>query len=191
MQTTLVKPTVVSAVQAASYKAVSGRPNGGQCPAGPAMEAREWDSSYHFGLDVRMSTPPRSPSVLGSLPLVGLENPGHSWVFAHLSHIAALGAADRFSECSYIVGSHAALEEDCDAPALADAIESATGRKLDWDMDVNTLYDGLFEWDHAYENFEAGSSQRRGRGYILAPYDAAAAMRIVASRQPTWEAALG
>ena len=177
MQTTLVKPKVVAAAMAASYKAVSGRPNGGQRPDEPAAEAREWDSSHHFGLDVRMSTPPRSPHVLGALPLVRLENPGHSWVFAHLSHVVALGAANAFSECSYIVGSSAALEEDCDAPALADAIKSATGRRIDWDRDVSSFYDEMFEWDYAYDNFRA-ARHPAGEDHALRPYNAGVAARI-------------
>ena len=208
MQTTMVKPTGAAAriaagvetatgrrsggrnrvrvldVQGVEVGAVSGRPNGGRLESGASPAAvREWDSSHHFGLDVRTDVPPRTPDVIGSLPLVRLENPGHSWAFVHLSHIDAIGALDTISECSYIVGSCAALEEDCDAPAAADAIEAATGRRLDWDRDMNTIYDELFEWDYAYDNFRA-AFRHPGRERVLAPYSAAAASRIAMRWRP-------
>ena len=160
-----------------SYALISGRKNGGKRPR-EAAERRRWESCDHFRLDVRAASPPRSPgSILGELPLLRLDNGGHSWVFAHLSHVAALGVAGRISRSSYIVGSSAALEEDCDAPALAEAIEEQAGRRFDWDRDAACTYDGLFDWDYAYDNFYA-AKMPAGEECILRPYDAATAERV-------------
>ena len=179
MQTLVVKPRKIAAAGSAavSYALISGRGNGGKRPR-EAAERRRWESCDHFRLDVRAASPPRSPgSILGELPLVRLDNGGHSWVFAHLSHVAALGVAGRISSSSYIVGSSAALEEDCDAPALAEAIEEQAGRRFDWNRDAACTYDGLFDWDYAYDNFYAASIPA-GEECILRPYDAAIAERV-------------
>lgn len=165
--------------EAAPAALLSGRPNNGRRPA-RGYARREWDASDHFGLDteVRPSAAPRG--MAECLPLVRLENPGHSWLFADLAHVAALGVEGRISGYSHIVGSSAALEEDCDAPVVADAIGAAIGRRFDWNDGrgcVRTVYDGLFEWDHAYANFKRLAGKPAGRG-VLCPYTADAARRI-------------
>ena len=175
MQTVLVKPKVVDVGSASPEAMVSGRPNGGRMPRRNAAALREWKSSDHFMLDTLASRPPRAASIPGGLPLARIENPGHSWLLVHLRHVAALGAAGRISGFSHIVGSSAALEEDCDAPAVIGALEEKTGGKFDWNGSVRTVYDGLFEWDYAYENFAAARFPA-GEEHVLRPYSAAAAI---------------
>ena len=183
---TLVEPTkIVAAGAAASLAAISGRPDNGRAPRN-AAELREWNSSEHVMLDTLATRPPRATDVLGELPLARIENPGHSWLLVHLWHVAQLGAVGRISGYSHIVGSSAALEEDCDAPAVIGALEERTGAAFDWDGGVKTVYDGLFEWDYAYDNFQAARLPA-GEDHVLRPYDAAAA-RGLAVR---WQRAIG
>lgn len=172
-----------AAAIAAPLALLSGRPNGGRRPS-KAADRREWDDSDHFGLDTE-AVPRARRGLAASLPLVRLENPGHSWLFAGLDHVLALGIADRITGASYIVGSSAALEEDCDAPVFAEAAGAALGRAFDWSGDVRTVYDGLFEWDHAYDNLERRAKESAGarttggaRSGILCPFSAPAARRI-------------
>ena len=183
---TLVEPTkIVAAGAAASLAAISGRPNGGRAPRN-AAKLREWNSSEHVMLDTLATRPPRAESILGELPLVRIENPGHSWLLVHLWHVAQLGAVGRISGFSHIVGSTAALEEDCDAPAVIGALEEKTGAKFDWDGGVKTVYDGLFEWDHAYDNFDAARFPPC-EDHVLRPAHTAAARRLARR----WQDAIG
>lgn len=182
--TTAAAAAAAAAATPSPCALLSGRPNGGRRPS-KAADRREWDDSDHFGLDTE-AVPRARRGLAASLPLVRLENPGHSWLFAGLDHIVALGIADRITSASYIVGSSAALEEDCDAPVFAEAAGPALGRAFDWNGDVRTVYDGLFEWDNAYDNLErragesagaraAGSGASSG---ILCPFSAPVARRI-------------
>ena len=154
---------------------LSGRPNGGRKPR--RISRYEWDRSEHVLLDTRLRhLPPRS--VWQCLPLDAIESPGHSWMFAELGHVAALGVADEISSCSYIVGPYAALEEDCDAPAFAKAAGRHIDGGFDWNRHVRPVYDELFDWDSAYENMEAAGPPH---GCILRPYDGKEALRIASA----------
>ena len=44
------------------------------------------------------------------------EDPGHGWLAVPLTEIVHLGIEAEISTCSFIVGQHAYLEEDMDAP---------------------------------------------------------------------------
>ena len=184
--TTITKPKVAAAAAAVAAAAVkmtdamvSGRPYGGRAPR-DAAALREWKSSEHVMLDTLASRPPRSFDALGDLPFARIETPGHSWILIHLCHIDSLGAAGLVSGYSHIVGSSAALEEDCDAPAVVGALEERTGARFDWNDGVRSMYDGLFEWDYAYDNFRRRAGPLAGEEHVLRPYDAAIAVRLAA-----------
>ena len=185
MQTTMVKPKVAAVGSASSGLTASGRPNGGRAPRS-AAELREWNSSEHVMLDTLATRPPRAMDISGELPLARIESPGHSWLLVHLWHVAQLGAVGRISGFSHVVGSSAALEEDCDAPAVIAALEERTGAAFDWDGGVRTVYDGLFEWDHAYDNFDAARFPP-GEEHVLRPAHTAAARRLAIR----WQDAIG
>ena len=185
----LIPPTVrnvVAGAKALPAGLLSGRPNGGKRPR-QAFARREWDNSDHFGLDTLVQPAPAcGPRGIPALQL--LENPGHSWLFVPLQLVVDLGIAGKISGFSYIVGSMAALEEDCDAAVFADALEARTGRRLQSGEDVARVYDGLFDWDGAYDNFR-GARRPAGEEHYLGPYFEAAARRIAASTASTASAA--
>ena len=137
--------------------------------------------SAHVGLDTRIRPLP-ARGIAECLPLLRLENPGHSWLFAGLPHVFELGLAEKTSGYSYIVGSYAALEEDCDAAAFIGAVERHIGGELDLDQGLRTVYDGLFEWDRAFENF---GRIGYGRGHALGFYSEALASRAAAGAAPS------
>ena len=142
----------------------------------------------------------RHPTFRATCRWQGWRNPGHSWLFVHLFHVATYGACEKISGFSHIVGAVAALEEDCDAPAFADEYEKSTGNRLDLDDSgsVSTKYDALFEWDHAYSSFAKRSRTGAGAGAgaggiggsgeerILKPYDAATAARLGRRSERGW-----
>ena len=169
---------VVAGAKALPAGLLSGRPNGGKRPR-EACARREWDNSDHFGLETLVGPAPAcGPG--GVPPFQLLENPGHSWLFVPLQLVVDLGIAGRISGFSYIVGSMAALEEDCDAAVFADALEARTGRGLQAGEDVARVYDGLFDWDNAYDAIR-GARRPAGEEHYLGPYFEAAARRIAAS----------
>ena len=173
---------VVAGAEALPAFLLSGRPNGGKRPR-DASARLDWDGSEHFGLDVRVEGVNLPYYGERGFPLFQqLENPGHSWLFVPLPVLVGFGIAGRISECSYVVGTMAALEEDCDAPVFEDAYKSRTGEGLRPGREVARVYDGLFEWDNAYDNFRAAQrqwSRSPGERRVLWPYSEAAAQRAV------------
>jgi hypothetical protein len=59
-------------------------------------------------------------------------DPSHGWGEVPISLINDLGIADKISQYSYIKGSNAYLEEDCDLPIFLNAYER-TGEKVDFE----------------------------------------------------------
>ena len=49
-------------------------------------------------------------------------DPGHAWARVAKSKLVSLGIADKVSTYSYMNGSNAFLEEDCDLSVLVDAL---------------------------------------------------------------------
>jgi hypothetical protein len=43
------------------------------------------------------------------------SDPSHGWLKVSITEVARLGIANKISTCSYKMGSHLYLEEDCDA----------------------------------------------------------------------------
>lgn len=52
-------------------------------------------------------------------------DPGHGWLAVKIAELHRLGIIDKISNCSYMRGKTAYLEEDCDAPAFLNAKEAA------------------------------------------------------------------
>jgi len=65
-----------------------------------------------------------------NLKLNYFTDPGHGWVSVKLQTLIDLGIADRVSYYSYMRGSSAYLEEDCDLGLLYQACDSR-GLKID------------------------------------------------------------
>ena len=57
-------------------------------------------------------------AALSDISLYYYTDPGHGWVCVKLSVLRALGIADQISHYSYMRGSSAYLEEDCDLGLL-------------------------------------------------------------------------
>jgi len=55
---------------------------------------------------------------------------GHAWLSVGIAEIIRLGIADKISSYSYVKGSTAYLEEDCDAAVFIDAKQKA-GEKVE------------------------------------------------------------
>lgn len=53
------------------------------------------------------------------------SDPAHGWYRVERSALRTYGVEDRVSSCSYQNGVYVYLEEDCDAPLLVRAAESA------------------------------------------------------------------
>jgi hypothetical protein len=51
------------------------------------------------------------------------EDPAHGWLAVPMQWLEQLGILDDVSHCSYLKGSTAYLEEDCDAPLFRKAAE--------------------------------------------------------------------
>ena len=51
------------------------------------------------------------------------EDPGHGWLRVPIVLLQELGIAHNISKFSYMKGSFAYLEEDCDAPFFVDAMD--------------------------------------------------------------------
>ena len=64
------------------------------------------------------------------LKLNYFTDPGHGWVSVKLDKLQALGIADKVSAYSYMRGSSAYLEEDCDLSLLYRACD-AIGQKIE------------------------------------------------------------
>lgn len=55
------------------------------------------------------------------------QTPSHGYVGIDLAVLVAMGIADAVSECSYIEGRCAYLEEDADAPMFLEAFKARFG----------------------------------------------------------------
>jgi hypothetical protein len=54
--------------------------------------------------------------------LTAINDPGHGWLRVPLVEIALLGIEEQISPYSFIEGSYAYLEEDCDCPLYLDTL---------------------------------------------------------------------
>lgn len=59
-----------------------------------------------------------------------ISDPGHAWLEVPVAEIKDLGIAGNISGCSYVRGSMAYLEEDCDLGVFVDAWEARAGVRL-------------------------------------------------------------
>ena len=59
------------------------------------------------------------------------EDPGHGWLRAPVTLLEKLQIVDQISRYSYLKGSYAYLEEDCDAGKLMEALKLSPDFKLD------------------------------------------------------------
>ena len=65
------------------------------------------------------------------------HDPGHGWLAVPKSELVQLGIADKISNCSYMRGATAYLEEDCDA----ELFYTAKGwTQNDWNENVGDMY---------------------------------------------------
>jgi hypothetical protein len=67
------------------------------------------------------------------------SDPSHAWGEVPIKLLNDLGIAGKISQYSYIKGSNAYLEEDCDFPLFLNAYK-ATGKTVDYD-EIHTDYD--------------------------------------------------
>ena len=87
-----------------------------------------------------------------NLKLNYFTDPGHGWVSVKLQTLKDLGIADKVSTYSYMRGSSAYLEEDCDLGLLF-ATCDAIGLKID----LNTKHTNKRSPIRSYAAYRAGS----------------------------------
>lgn len=94
-----------------------------------------------------------------------ISDPGHGWLEVPLAELRALGIANAISPYSYVSGSMAYLEEDCDASLFADVYEREHGERV----------------TYRAESLNVDAPIRRYRSY---PLDPAWQVHAVAARAP-------
>ena len=87
-----------------------------------------------------------------NLKLNYFTDPGHGWVSVKLQTLIDLGIADKVSYYSYMRGSSAYLEEDCDLGLLYQACDSR-GLKID----LTTKHTNKLSPIRSYATYKAGS----------------------------------
>jgi hypothetical protein len=87
-----------------------------------------------------------------NLKLNYFTDPGHGWVSVKLQTLIDLGIADKVSYYSYMRGSSAYLEEDCDLGLLYQACDSR-GLKID----LTTKHTNKRSPIRSYTTYKAGS----------------------------------
>jgi hypothetical protein len=87
-----------------------------------------------------------------NLKLNYFTDPGHGWVSVKLQTLIDLGIADKVSYYSYMRGSSAYLEEDCDLGLLYQACDSR-GLKID----LTTKHTNKRSPIRSYATYKAGS----------------------------------
>ena len=78
-----------------------------------------------------------------------ISDPGHGWLSVKQADLLELGIVDKISRYSYLDGSRAYLEEDCDAGLYIDA-----AKKAGWDLNIKQSYRKSF--NRALGSYEAG-----------------------------------
>ena len=68
--------------------------------------------------------------------LTMIHDPGHGWLSVSLKDIRTLGIQKYISSFSYMNGTRAFLEEDCDAPIFIEAAVELAG----WNVEVKQSY---------------------------------------------------
>ncbi len=87
-----------------------------------------------------------------NLKLNYFTDPGHGWVSVKLQTLIDLGIADKISYYSYMRGSSAYLEEDCDLGLLYQACDSR-GLKID----LTTKHTNKRSPIRSYATYKTGS----------------------------------
>ena len=86
-----------------------------------------------------------------NLKLNYFTDPGHGWVSVKLQTLIDLGIADKVSHYSYMRGSSAYLEEDCDLGLLYQACDSKGIT-----IDLNTKHTNNRSPIRSYATYQAG-----------------------------------
>lgn len=87
-----------------------------------------------------------------NLKLNYFTDPGHGWVSVKLQTLVDLGIADKVSTYSYMRGSSAYLEEDCDLGLLYQACDA-----MGITIDLNTKHTNNRSPIRSYAVYRAGS----------------------------------
>ena len=65
-----------------------------------------------------------------------IEDPGHGWLEVPISELKILDIQDQISDCSYMKGDKAYLEEDCDMAIFVEAYE----KKFKAEVNIAQVY---------------------------------------------------
>ena len=77
-------------------------------------------------------------------------DPGHAWARVAKSRLVKLGIADKISTFSYMNGSNAFLEEDCDLTLLITAL-----RNRGYDIKFNESHTNRYSKIRNYQSYKA------------------------------------